>query len=311
MIRLRKVDEENKKMKEENQQMKEENKQMKEENQQMKEENQQMKEVVEELRDMIECPVCLLVPRQGKPVPVCNNGHLLCHTCRDRIKHQAGADGVAKCPSCTVDLGDATSLLAARLAERVKHECEHEGCEEKVTFAELENHQLSCLFRKVLCPGSGKTCKLELPLIKIEEHVKSCPDHLKPIKVNDAVFKLRMAQRYKDGGEALLWGSHTVSAHGKLFFLRIKREKQTQVFETVMLGSAEECKGYVVTTKILEKDSKTFTANTSSPRPISEEMWSHPGLMLPEKALKNIWRPDGDQFLAFDVQICIRLAQDS
>ena len=108
-----------------------------------------------------------------------------------------------------------------------------------------------------------------------------------------------------------MWGSHTVSAHGKLFFLRIKREKQTQVFETVMLGSAEECKGYVVTTKILEKDSKTFTANTSSPRPISEEMWSHPGLMLPEKALKNIWRPDGDQFLAFDVQICISLAQDS
>ena len=33
------------------------------------EEDKQLKEVVEELREMIECPVCLMVPRQGEPVP--------------------------------------------------------------------------------------------------------------------------------------------------------------------------------------------------------------------------------------------------
>ena len=33
------------------------------------EEDKQLKEVVEELREMIECPVCLMVPRQGGPVP--------------------------------------------------------------------------------------------------------------------------------------------------------------------------------------------------------------------------------------------------
>ena len=247
--------------------------------------------------------------RQGGPVPVCSNGHFLCRTCRDRIRLDAGAE-VAKCPSCIFDLGNSTSLLASRLVERVNHECEHDGCEEMVAFAQLENHQMNCLFRKVLCPGSGKTCKLEIPLVKIEEHVKTCPDNVKPIQLNNAVIKLRMAQRYKDGGAPLLWGVHTISAHGKTFFLRKKRENHNQIFETVMLGSAEECKGFFVTTKILDGDSKTFTANTSQPRPISQDAWGHMGLMLPERALSNIWRPDGDQFLAFDVQICIWTAQD-
>ena len=244
-------------------------------------------------------------------MPVCSNGHFLCNVCRDRIRLDAEAAQVsAKCPSCTVDLGNATSLLASRLVERVKHECEHEGCEEMVAFDQLENHQLSCLFRKVLCPGSGKACKLEMPLIKIEEHTKTCPDHLKPIQLNNAVIKQRMRQRKKDSDATLSWRSHTISAHGKTFFLRKRREKQTQAYETVMLGSAEECRGFFVTTKILDKDSKTFTANTSQPRSISEEAWSQMGLMFPERALSNIWRADGDQFLAFDVQICIWLAQD-
>ena len=236
-------------------------------------------------------------------MPVCSNGHFLCRTCRDRIKLDAA--GVAKCPSCIVDLGDATSLLASRLVERVKHECEHEGCEEMVAFDHLENHQQSCLFRKVLCPGSGLTCKLEMALVKVEEHVKTCPDFWKTIQLNNAVTKQRMEERDNDSGETIFWDSAKISAHGKIFFLRRKRENKNQIYETVMLGSAKECSGFLVTTKILDKDSKTFTANTSQPRPISQESWGHMGLILPEKALANIWRPDGDQYIAFDFQICI------
>ena len=305
------------------------------------EENKQLKEVVEELREMIECPVCLMVPRQGGPVPhrclfhsfiypflhffihlfihsrqggpvpVCSNGHFLCNVCRDRIRLDAEAAQVsAKCPSCTVDLGNATSLLASRLVERVKHECEHDGCEEMLAFAQLGKHQMDCASRKVLCPGSARTCKLEIPFNKVEEHIEACPEHLKPVQSNNAVVKLRMAERYKGGSGPLCWGSTTVLAYSKTFIVRKKRENQTQVYETVMLGSAEECRRFLVRTKILDKNSKIFTANTSRPRPISQETWGHMGLILPEKALSSIWRPDGEQFLALDVQICIGLAEE-
>ena len=79
-----------------------------------------MEGLVEELVGVVECPVCLVLPNQGGPVPVCPNGHFVCRTCRDRLRQEAGADPV-KCPSCTVDLGNATSLLASRLVEGVKH----------------------------------------------------------------------------------------------------------------------------------------------------------------------------------------------
>ena len=245
-------------------------------------------------------------------MPVCSNGHFLCNVCRDRIRLDAEAAQVsAKCPSCTVDLGNASSLLASRLVERVKHECEHDGCEELLAFAQLEKHKLDCAFRKVLCPGSAITCKLEIPFNKVEEHIKACRDHLKPVLSNNAVVKLRMSERYKgDLYQPLCWGSTTVLAHGKIFIVRKKRENQTQVYETVMLASAEECRRFLVRTKILDKESKIFTANTSRPRPISQETWGHMGLILPEKALSSIWRPDGDQFSALDVQICIGLADE-
>ena len=80
------------------------------------------------------------------------------------------------CPSCTVHLGNATSLIASRLVERVKHECENEGCDEMFNLTQLETHQEVCLFRKVLCPGSDKgknDCMLEMPFNKVAEHVKA------------------------------------------------------------------------------------------------------------------------------------------
>merc|ERR1719342_134979 len=75
---------------------------LEEEKKQLQVERNELRDVFEELRGMVECPVCLVVPRQGRPVPVCSNGHFLCHPCRDRIRQDTGVDRVPKCPSCTV-----------------------------------------------------------------------------------------------------------------------------------------------------------------------------------------------------------------
>ena len=75
---------------------------------------EQQKNVEEELRGRIECPVCLQVPRQKGPVPVCGNGHIVCRPCRDKIQQEAGQEN-AKCPYCKDNMGNATSLIASRL----------------------------------------------------------------------------------------------------------------------------------------------------------------------------------------------------
>ena len=76
-----------------------ENEQLKKQLKEVQDEKKEADKAMEELRGMVECPVCLSVPRHGRPVPVCSNGHFVCRTCRDRIREDAG-EQEPKCPSC-------------------------------------------------------------------------------------------------------------------------------------------------------------------------------------------------------------------
>ena len=256
---------------------------------QLKDENKQLREAMEELKGMVECPVCLKVPHQGGPLPVCSNGHFLCLSCRDRIRQEA-LEQEAKCPSCMVNLGNNTSLLASRLLEKVKHECKEEGCEEMIPFPDLEKHQKVCLFREVLCPGYS--CKLKIALNKVEEHSRACADFNQTILNNNCERTLTMPQSDKGGDNLVLWPTKIMSAHGRKFFLRTKRENHYHSSEIVMLGSADKCKGFLASATVLDKDLKVFAKNIFRPRPISLEKWGKMGLVLPEDILSSIWTPD-------------------
>ena len=114
-----------------------------------------------------------------------------------------------------------------------------------------------------------------------------------------------MLERVDQGGfEFLTWPTEALLAHGKLFFMKAKRENQTLMFETIMLGSEEECKDYISSITILDKDSKAFATYTCHPRPISLEAWGDMGLMLPEKALARIWTPK-DEGYAYKIELSI------
>merc|ERR1719500_927886 len=55
---------------------------------------------VAEFRKLVECPVCLLTPREG-PVPCCPQGHLFCLPCLDKLKDVERVD----CPTCRGAMG--------------------------------------------------------------------------------------------------------------------------------------------------------------------------------------------------------------
>ena len=40
---------------------------------------------MDNMADMVKCPVCLMLPRENKPVPCCPRGHFVCSTCKDRL----------------------------------------------------------------------------------------------------------------------------------------------------------------------------------------------------------------------------------
>ena len=277
------------------------------ENKRMKEvegEDKELREAMEELRGMVECPVCLLVTRQGGPVPVCSNGHFVCGTCRDRIRQETLV-GEPKCPSCMVALGNATSLLASRVIEKLKHECEHEGCDEMIPFADLEKHQLVCLFRNVLCPGIHD-CSLEISFNMVEEHVKTCDDIVKPAKHNSYSRSHELSTKKDPTIEDIdgQWKTEQIMAFGKSFFARYKIENRSHFSEVIMLGSEAECRGYLASITILDDDGKVFTRKDCRPRPISLEEWGDMGLVVTEKALSSIWVEDGEDFV-FNINVSV------
>merc|ERR1712059_165561 len=98
-------------------------------------------DLVQHLRDKVECPVCLNVPKKV-PIPVCPNGHVVCSEC---VKE--------KCPTCRVKMEQGKSSLAVTVLENIDHECENEGCKEKLSFGKLVSHGKSCSFRLVECPA--------------------------------------------------------------------------------------------------------------------------------------------------------------
>ena len=74
-----------------------------------------------------------------------------------------------------------------------------------------------------------------------------------------------------------------------------------------MLGSEAECKGFLASLTILDKEGKVFTRKDWRPRPISMEEWGNMGLVVSEKDLSTIWRPDEKDFV-YDIKVSVRRA---
>ena len=53
-------------------------------------ERDQTKNILKEHASLVECPVCLMLPREDKAVPCCPQGHFVCSTCKDKLIRQGG-----------------------------------------------------------------------------------------------------------------------------------------------------------------------------------------------------------------------------
>jgi len=113
------------------------------------------------LRDKVKCPVCLDVPKKA-PIPVCPNGHVVCSKC---VRE--------KCPTCRVKMEQGKSSLAVTVIENIDHDCENEGCNEKLSHRELVSHDKSCFYRLVECPDL-ESCKEKISLASLPTHLVSC-----------------------------------------------------------------------------------------------------------------------------------------
>ena len=82
-------------------------------------------------------------------------------------------------------------MLALTVIKNVQHECGHQGCNVKLNFGEIKEHEEKCIWRLIPCPGMGINCTAKTPLCNVVNHAEVCPDcNWPPIQVDgeEALF---------------------------------------------------------------------------------------------------------------------------
>ena len=116
---------------------------------------------MKELGEALQCPICLLIP-QSTPIYQCENGHVICKVCREKI---------SRCPSCRQPLGRIRCMFAERMLEKVPIPCQFavHGCEVKLQMRYQSGHASECQFREVQCPV--RDCNSKTPIGNMMNHI--------------------------------------------------------------------------------------------------------------------------------------------
>jgi E3 ubiquitin-protein ligase SIAH1 len=116
------------------------------------------------LRDL-ECPVCLeyMVP----PITLCNNGHDICSTCREKVE---------ECPTCSGKFSGIRNVALEKIARRLQYPCTNRdrGCTLTFPIDLLYDHQVICKHGQIQCPINKVqvACPWKGKLSDLKEHVR-------------------------------------------------------------------------------------------------------------------------------------------
>jgi len=212
---------------------------------------------VSDLETVVECPVCLVIPRD-LPIPCCPAGHIVCRPCRGRVLH---------CPTCRRQLGDNTSSLAAALIERVRHKCQYSeyGCEYKQLLSHIVRHEEVCPVRLVSCPPPNG-CQEKVLLKEYHKHavMQGCSVEMRNFRTK---FNLSKDWMKWDGVSArnseefnltedLAWTFFHFSKYHQQFYLsaRYYASEKLFLFYVMVIGGQEVAEDFRAKISIANED---------------------------------------------------------
>lgn len=134
-----------------------------------------------DIRSLFECPICFdyAVP----PIYQCQNGHLVCQGCSQKITH---------CPTCRVPVAKPSirNLQLDRLANTFQFPCKYDfnGCPWKSYCYEKREHEERCEFISYSCPCPGSACKWTGLLSQVMPHLNEHHKSITTLSGEDIVF---------------------------------------------------------------------------------------------------------------------------
>lgn len=122
------------------------------------------------------CIICLELPRAGKSVYQCRNGHISCQDCISHIIADSSLkDTKANCPSCRTSISW-DSIVRNRTVEMTAQELPQECqfCREKQTTQSIDNHENSCPVKPTECKFKWAGCTWKAKTADYESHLIDC-----------------------------------------------------------------------------------------------------------------------------------------
>ena len=170
--------------------------------------NDAFKTFTSHFQDLLICSVCLDIPT-STPIYQCENGHLLCKSCKPQLKY---------CPICRKPLPITRNLLAEQSLEKLLIPCQNEGCGEKVLLAGGQlKHETKCIFAEIKCPIPE--CVKITCLAKLVEHFQN--DHQVQRVSNDTFSGILESFPRPFTGECFV-PPVLIIHNGKHFFVQLK-----------------------------------------------------------------------------------------
>ena len=193
-------------------------------------------------------------------------------------------------------MGEGQSLLALAVVKEALHECSLPGCGMKLPFDKIKEHEDTCQWRRVRCPGGWSSCNREVPFCQVQTHVEEC-NSCKLAVESDGILQriVAISKRHIDGsgdGDGKRdWTTIILFFQGKVFFVRRIWRNGCFLCEVVMKGTKEECQGFMAKVSVLDAESGQAMLTTSFyPRPLDAKYEVGFCLSAPKQALSEVWK---------------------
>ena len=266
------------------------------ENAELVEEVEKHRRVMLELRNMLECPVCLVLPKEG-PVASCPRGHLVCSSCLIEMKRERKND----CPTCRCPMGEGKSRLAKVLVENMDHECELKGCKAMVPFNEYKQHLESCDHRLVMCPGDNTECNELFPFCTIDTHAKVC-DGCRSLELGETQKNMELV--LADGDNGVAWQTIILELGNETAFFRVESDIDNYYMELAMKANQEKCSKYMATISLMDSKHKPKFVGIFSPRPLGDSNNRQSCLVVTKESMSRVW---SQRLEVFRVSVALEL----
>jgi len=195
--------------------------------------------------DDLQCPVCLLVPREI-PIPACPVGHLVCQSCRANVH---------TCPTCRRPMHkNGTNTLANKMIEKVPHPCKYSECQVKNYLKEIVKHEARCPERTIKCPFLS--CNEQVKVTEYETHArtsKTCNRRSGVLSnTSNTFFEIENGKTIQSYLSTIWignwsWSMMAFEDRGKMFYFHqhFFSTEQTFAFYVTMAEHSSEAKKYL------------------------------------------------------------------